>query len=326
MKIKVVTEDLKILKSEKKKEKNDRKIVKIYRGLSLVLLWAGWGQFIFGQFLGPADISQDLQAPSYVVGSNYRVLIYCTCHFQGGSLGFSFLCLLVSSVSDFCPDTRRMGWWALFLFFFLQAHLFSRTVGREGCCKELTLACARSVSATLGLPPLTACAPSLPTQLRLQVASPVTIQGRPWAACTSQVQASQVQSLRQSSEAQTPLGLCFVPFPGPSSSADEVFGECGHCNLLPLLSLLLGFLGVQLVHLLRQMMTVQNPKKTQLAKKPACSQVDNVSLGLRFPPSGSGCLSLEGDDLQPAGSVQPFVLCEGLVVSQGFLLGSYPTV
>ena len=81
------------------------KIAKIYLGLSLVLLWAVWGQFIFRQFLGPAYISRDLQAPSYVVGTNYRVLIYCTCHFQGRSLGFSF-CLLVSSVSDFHPNTR----------------------------------------------------------------------------------------------------------------------------------------------------------------------------------------------------------------------------
>ena len=81
------------------------KMVKIYLGLSLVLLWAVWGQFIFGQFLGPAYISQDLQAPFCVVGTNYRVLIYCTCHFQGCSLSFSF-CLLVSSVSDFRPDTR----------------------------------------------------------------------------------------------------------------------------------------------------------------------------------------------------------------------------
>ena len=40
-----------------------------------------------------------------VVGTNYRVLIYCTCHFQGGSLCFSFFCFLVSSVSNFCPDT-----------------------------------------------------------------------------------------------------------------------------------------------------------------------------------------------------------------------------
>ena len=41
-------------------------------------------------------------------------------------------------------------------FFFFKVHLFSHTVGREGCCKQITLACARSVSATLGLPPLRA--------------------------------------------------------------------------------------------------------------------------------------------------------------------------
>ena len=35
------------------------KIVKMYLGLSL-LLWALWGQFIFGYFLGPAYISQGL--------------------------------------------------------------------------------------------------------------------------------------------------------------------------------------------------------------------------------------------------------------------------
>ena len=46
--------------------------------------------------------------------------------------------------------------------------------------------------------------------------------------------------------------------------------------------------------------------------------VDNVSLGLRLPlsgPSGSGCLSPEGDGLQPANSVPSFVLCPVLVVS-----------
>ena len=61
---------------------------------------------------------------------------------------------------------------------------------------------------------------------------------------------------------QTRLGLRFVPFPGLSSSGDEVFGECGRCNLSPPLSLLLSFLGVQLAHILRQMLTVQNPKKS----------------------------------------------------------------
>ena len=50
---------------------------------------------------------------------------------------------------------------------------------------------------------------------------------------------------------QTPFGLRFVPFPGLSHSGDQVFGERGSCNLLPPPSLLLGFLGVLLVHLLR---------------------------------------------------------------------------
>ena len=67
--------------------------------------------------------------------------------------------------------------------------------------------------------------------------------------------------------------LCphFVPLPGPSSSGDQVFGERGHCNLLPPPSLLLGFLCVQLAHLLRRILTIQNPKKTWLAMRPACS-------------------------------------------------------
>ena len=94
-----------------------------------------------------------------------------------------------------------------------------------------------------------------------------------------------------------------MPFPGLSSSGDEVFGEGSHCNLLPPPSLFLGFMGVQPAHLLRQMLTVQNPKKYYLAKKPACSLVDNVSLELRLLPSGPGCLSLEGDGLQLTSSV-----------------------
>ena len=156
-------------------------VKKIYLGLSLVLLWAVWGQFIFGQFLDLDYISQDLQAPSYVVGTNYRVLIYCTCHFQGGSLCFSFFCLLVSSVSNFHPDTRRR-WCTLF-----QAHLFNHAVGREGRCKQITLACAHSVLVTLGLTLLTVCVLFLSTLFRLQVAPPGTVRGQPWAACTSQV-------------------------------------------------------------------------------------------------------------------------------------------
>ena len=62
MKSKGVIEDLKIKNKSKKIKKKKRmivKIVKIYLGLSLVL-WAVWGQFIFGKFLGLAYIYQDL--------------------------------------------------------------------------------------------------------------------------------------------------------------------------------------------------------------------------------------------------------------------------
>ena len=70
---------------------------------------------------------------------NYRVLIYCTCHFQSSSLFFiyfGFLCLQVSSVSNFCPDTRGKG-----------GHLFRLTCsvvlwgGRNIANKNITGVC-----------------------------------------------------------------------------------------------------------------------------------------------------------------------------------------
>ena len=107
-------------------------IVKIYLGLSLVL-WAVWGQFMFGQFLDLAYISQDLQAPSNVVGANYRVLICCMCPFKVvPSVYFSFFCQVVSSVSNFCPNTR-----GVVVVTFFQARLFSSALGREEHCKQI---------------------------------------------------------------------------------------------------------------------------------------------------------------------------------------------
>ena len=129
------------------------KIVNIYLGLSLGLLWAVWGQFIFGQFLGPAYISQDVQAPSYAVGTNYRVLIYCTCHFQDGSLCFSFFCLLVSSVSDFHPNTREQ-WWTLF-----SGSLVQLCCGEGGTLQtNNTGVCSQCLSHTGPAPTYGACA------------------------------------------------------------------------------------------------------------------------------------------------------------------------
>ena len=110
------------------------------------------------------------------------------------------------------------------------------------------------------------------------------------------------------------VGPAFCAFPGQSSSGDQVFGKRDCCDILPPWSLLLGFLGVQPAHLHRQMSTVQNPKKFWLAAKPACSLVDDASLGPRLPPSGSGCPRLPVSSrgwagLQPASSAQS-LFCE----------------
>ena len=62
------------------------------------------------------------------MGTNDRILIYCSCPFQSGSLCFSFFCLLVSSVSDFCPDARG----AVVDTFFLLGSLVQLHCGEGG--------------------------------------------------------------------------------------------------------------------------------------------------------------------------------------------------
>ena len=116
---------------------------------------------------------------------------------------------------------------------------------------------------------------------------------------------------------QTRLGLRFVSFPRPSSSGDQVVGERRCCDLSPHSSLPFSFLGVKPVRVLRcavclfwgadlwlrpawWMSTIQNPKKSWLATKPACSLVDDASLGLQLPLlalAAPTCLSPAGDGL-----------------------------
>ena len=93
--------------------------------------------------------------------------------------------------------------------------------------------------------------------------------------------------------ADSQLGLRFVPFPGLSSSGDEVFGERGCCDLWPPRRSSGCTTGTP------SQADVDCPEPQEvLVSKEACLQfLDNVSLGLRLPPSGSGCLSLEGDGL-----------------------------
>ena len=199
-----------------------------------------------------------------------------------------------------------------------------------GTCKQISLVCvgsARSAWATLGLPPLTVCVllhclgsrllcwklfEAGPGLYALPRSKPLRFRywGTPqrhrlgWACvlCPSQVQAAQVTRCLASAVS----------------------------DLSPPPSLLLGFLGVQSAHLLRcalclfwgadlwlrpsrQMSTIQNPKKSWLATKSACSLVYDVSLGWQLPLSGSGCprlpvISRGWASPQPASSAQSFVL------------------
>ena len=97
------------------------KIVKIYLGffsgvvvgiMGSVHFWiVPWYGLYFSSSLGPFLCSRYYN----------RVLVYCTCHFQGDSLCFSFPCLLISSVSGFRPDTRGR-WWTRFLGSLVQLH------------------------------------------------------------------------------------------------------------------------------------------------------------------------------------------------------------
>ena len=163
MKIKGLIKNLKI----RKKSKNDNS--KIYLGIFLELLRTVCGLVSFRQFLVPPYTSQGLQVPSNVASVIYRVLICCTLHFQSHPLFFvyfGFLCLQISSVSNFHPDTSGQRW------LFIQAHLSNCAARREEHCIQISLACvgsAHGVWITLGLLPLSACVLSQSTLLRLQV-------------------------------------------------------------------------------------------------------------------------------------------------------------
>ena len=217
----------------------------MYLGISLELLRVVWGQFSFRQFLVPAyTSSQGLYAPFNVVNANYRVLFCCTCHFQSSSIFFvyfGFHCLQISSVCNFCPDTRGQR------CSFIQAHLFNCAVGREEHCKQISLACM-GVLGVSGLhwvfPSFTVCVLSHSTLLRLQVA----LQGNSlkWA-----LGCMHFPGLSHSGTGSCVphRGLRFVPFPGLSSSGDQVLGEhtvlAGWCVLSLPWSQALSFLGAR---------------------------------------------------------------------------------
>ena len=129
--------------------------------------------------------------------------------------------------------------------------MFNSAAGREEHCKQISLACvvsARSVSATLGLPPFMACVLSQSTLLRLQVA----LQGNcpKWALSCMHFpglicSGSGSWVLHKGTDF---VGPAFCALPGPRSSGDQVLGDRtlpgGLCILITSQVPALGFLGV----------------------------------------------------------------------------------
>ena len=128
----------------------------------------------------------------------------------------------------------QWGRWRTLFFFFRLTCSVALWGGREGCCKQITLACARSASATLGLPPVHgAC--SLSAHAAQALGCSAVNHPRPALGCLyfpgPSRSGSGTRVVLRGADSQ--LGLRFVPFPDPSSSGDEVFCARDCCDLPP---------------------------------------------------------------------------------------------
>ena len=160
-------------------------------------------------------------------------------------------------MSNFHPNTRGR-WWSLFrLTYSIVLWGGRNTANITGICGE----CSQCLSHTGFAPAHSVCAFPIYTAQGLWCSA--RNHPKPALGCMHLPVLSRSGSGTQEVLRGADLvGLHFVPFPGPSCSGDQVFGERGSCNLLPPPSLPLGFLGVQPEHLLRRMLAIQNPKKS----------------------------------------------------------------
>ena len=190
--------------------------------------------------------------------------------------------------------------------------MFSRAAGREGRCRQISLACVgstRGFPATLGLPPLGAgvCA----FLVYIAQAPRCSPGSGPCVAWTSQAYAAQIQVFGYSTEAQTPLGLRFVPSPFraaqaarrwrsalspgarrlfPSAVPASVSVRAGRVRLVSVLG------SWTLAVTLQRMLTSQNLRRSLVRSwKPVCSVVGDAVSGAEFapfpsplPPAGDG--------------------------------------
>ena len=117
---------------------------------------AVWVWFSSRQLLVPAYTSRYLQAPTGVVGVNYRDFNLLHRSLLKQFPLFTWLLFAVSSVSNFCPDTSGQRW------SLLQVCLFSRAAWREGGALQtnVTGVCGEHLqcSGHTGFAPLATCA------------------------------------------------------------------------------------------------------------------------------------------------------------------------
>ena len=157
---------------------------------------------------------------------------------------------------------QRGRWWTLFFFFFFRLTC-SVVLGEGGMLQtNNTCVCSQCLSCTGSASALGECSLHAHTAQALGCSA----RNHPWLA---------LGCLQLPGLSRSDLGTWvvlrgadlvrpgFVPFPGPSSSGDEVFGERGCCDLSPPQSLPLSFLGVQLVCL---------PEPPRSLSKEACLQ------------------------------------------------------
>ena len=111
------------------------------------------------------------------------------------------------------------------------------------------------------------------------------------------------------------MGLHFVPFPGPSSSG---VWRARSLQLIASPAPAAPFSGCTAGAPSQADGDRPEPQEVSVSKE-ACLQFGSLCLSgatmAHFRPSGSGCLSPEGDGLQLANSVPSFVLCAVLAVS-----------
>ena len=137
--------------------------------------------------------------------------------------------MLVSSVSEFCPDTRGA---VMDTFFFLGSLVQSRC-GEGGMLQtNNTGVCLQCLSHTGPAPAHGTC--SLPAHTAQALDCSARNHPRPALGCLHLPGLSRSGSgTRVVLRGTDSVGPAFCAFPAPSSSGDEVFGERGHCNLSP---------------------------------------------------------------------------------------------